>query len=296
MIHGRSAVAGIAALACAAALAQTAGGTDRRDLEQKEALVRRLVFDSPAEQRIAASGNEEAKGELARARALHARAVALADAGDVAGAQAELNAAMWAIGKARQLVPDSAARVVDLRVRYSGHLRTVETLERSLAARIAAAGPSAPVTASGRLKAARAGIEEAKGYAATEHLARAVRGLEAAERDLMVGISATLGSDTLHYAKAFDSPPEEYAYELDRNRSYRELVPLAVSQFKPRREAVGLVERYAGENARLLEVAQGHAAAGRHRDAIEAVKAGTSNLQAALAAAGLAVPRDMGAN
>ncbi|MCM2327663.1 MAG: hypothetical protein NDI88_07240 [Lysobacter sp.] len=293
MTRARGVAAGVAALACAAALAQGADSPERRALQQKEALVRRLVFDSPAEQRIAASGNEAARAELVRARSLHARAIALADAGDLAGAQAELNAAMWAVGKARQLAPDPAARAVDLRVRYAGLLRTVETLARSYeanAARMGAAG------ADPRLAAARASQEQASGLAATEHMEEAVRALERAERELMAGLNAMLGSSTLQYAKRFETQAEEHGYELERNRSYRELVPVAIAELKPRREAVVLVERYVAANARQLEAAEGHAAAGRLPEAIDALRTGTNSLQAALAAAGLAVPRNIGAN
>jgi hypothetical protein len=112
----------------------------------------------------------------------------------------------------------------------------------------------------------------------------------------MAGLNAMLGSSTLQYAKRFETPAEEHAYELERNRSYRELVPVAIAELKPRREAVVLVERYVAANARQLEAAEGHAAAGRLPEAIDALRSGTNSLQAALAAAGLAVPRNIGAN
>jgi hypothetical protein len=289
---------GVAAFACASALAQVPAVPDRRAVDQKEALLRRLVFDSPAEQRIEQSGNAEAKTQLATARALHARARALADAGDLAEANAELNAAMWAIGKARQLVPDPAARVVDLRVRYAGLLRTAETLSRSYEANLVRSRglPAGSPVGDARLEGARARIEEARGLANTEHLAEAVAVLEKAERELMSGLNAILGSSTLQYTKRFDTPDEEYAFELERNRAYRDLVPLAIAELKPRREAVALVDRYVATNARHLEAAEGHAAGRQYREAIDALRTGTNSLQAALAAAGLAVPRDSGGN
>lgn len=297
MTMARGVVAGVAALACAGALAQGQFSPDRLAVEQKEALVRRLVFDSPAEERIAASGNEEARFHLGRARALHARARALADAGDLAGAQAELNAAMGAIGKARSLVPDAAARAVSLRARYGGLLRAAEALSHSYEMHVGRAREGAPGAGPDlRLAAARARIDEAKALANGGELAQAVPVLERAERELMAGLNAFLGSATLLYAKRFETPAEEYAFELARNRSYRDLVPVAVAQLKPRREAVGLVDRYVAANARHLEAAEGHAAAGRAVQAVEALRAGTHNLQSALAAAGLAVPREIGAN
>lgn len=297
MTPARGVAAGVAALACAAALAQPDGEELRRAISQKESLVRRLVYDSPAEARIAASGNGEAIAQLGRARALHARAKALAEAGDHAGAQGELDAAMWSIGKARQLVPDSTARVVDRRVRYAALERSVEALARALDAHVAGAGQGEPGDgARTTLAAARAGIAHARGLASTEHLEEAVRALERTEHDLMRALNALLGSATLRYAKSFATPREEFAFESERNRSYRELVPVAIAELKPRREAVALIERYVAANARALEAAQAHEASGRLREALDALRTGTGNLQAALAAAGLAVPRDMGAH
>jgi len=290
---GRHVAAGIAALACAGALAQSAS-PDRRALEQKEALVRRLVFDSPVEQRIATAGNEEARTQLERARAMHARARSLVAAGQLDQAQSELDAAMRAIGKARQLVPDPMARAVDLRLRYTGLLRTVETLVRSYESHLARArgGPAGDE----RLEGARARIDEARGLADPGHMAEAVVALEKAERGLMSGLNALLGSSTLRYSQRFEAPAEEYAHELDRHLAYRDLVPVAIAELKPRREAVGLVERYVAASARHLVAARAHAAGQRFGEAVDELRSGTSNLQAALAAAGLAVPRETGAN
>ncbi len=287
--------AGVMALACAGALAQAAAdGPSRRAVEQKEALVRRLVTDSPAEQRIAASGNAEAKAQFDRAREQHARAVALVASGSLKEAEAELNAAMWAVGKARQLVPDAASRAVADRVRYAALQRTVEGLAASYESNLARSRGQARGTAASddRLSAARARLDEARGLAASEHLAQAIGTLEKAERELLRALSSILGSTEIRYAAKFDTPADEYAWELDRNRSFADLVPVAIAELKPRREAVALVDRYVGENRRHLDAAAAHATERQYARALDAVRAGTHSLQAALAAAGLATPKD----
>jgi len=91
-------------------------------------------------------------------------------------------------------------------------------------------------------------------------MAEAVVALEKAERGLMSGLNALLGSSTLQYSHRFEAPAEEYAHELDRHLAYRDLVPLAIAELKPRREAVGLVERYVAASARHLVAARAHAA------------------------------------
>lgn len=294
----RAALAGAVALAGLGAFAQAPepAGADRRKLDQKEALVRRLIFDSPAEQRIAASGHAQARDELEKARAMHARARALADAGDLREAETELNAAMWAIGRARQLVPDPMARALEARVRYASLLRSVDTLaasyERHLG-RSRGAAPGTPV-ADPTLDAARARIDEAKSQANSEHVAAAVSSLEKAERELLTGLNKVLGAATLDYSLRFETPAQEYAWELERNRAFQELVPVALNELKPRREAVGLVDRYVASNAKHLETARQQAAAQQIRQAIDTIRTGTTYLQAALSAAGLVLPKDAG--
>lgn len=299
MTPGARAACALAAFSGALALGQgTAAAPERRAFDQKEALVRRLVLDSPAEQRILASGNEEARSHYSRARAQHARAVALAEAGSLQEADAELNAAMWAVGKARQLVPDTAARAVDQRVRYASLTRTVDTLAGSYETNLARAKGLARGTpvSDARLEAARARVDEAKGHAAAERDAQAVAALEKAERELMAGLNTLLGSATIQYSTKFDTPADEYAWELDRNRSYRDLVPVALAELKPRREALVLVERYVASNRTHLAEAERLAGTKQFAPAIDALKSGTTYLQAALAAAGLVMPKDAGAS
>ncbi|MBK8324917.1 MAG: hypothetical protein IPL06_20175 [Betaproteobacteria bacterium] len=273
-------------------------GPERRAYEQKESLVRRLVLDSPAEQRIQASGNEDARMHFAQARAQHARAVALAESGSLKEAETALNAAMWSVGNAHQLVPDAAARAVDQRVRYASLARTVETLAGSYEANLARAKglPRGSPVSDARLEAARARVEEARALASSERDAQAVVALEKAERELMAGLNGLLGSATIRYATKFESPDDEYAWELERNRSYRELVPVALAELKPRREAVTLVERYVATNRTHLADAERLAGSRQFGPAIDALRSGTTFLQAALAAAGLVMPKDAGAS
>jgi len=297
-VTSRRVAAGVAVLACAGAMAQAGDPAERRALEQKEALVRRLAFDSPAESRIAAGDSEEARTELRRARAFHARALALAEAGELGQARKELDAALVAIARARQLAPDAAARSREQGERFATRLRAAEALARSYESNLALARglPADAAAEDGRLVGARAGLEGARHLAAAGQAEQAAAALEGVERELMAGLNAALGSATLRYSRQFADPAEEYAFELARNRDYRDLVPVAIARLTPRREAVTLVERYVTRNARLVEAAAGHAAERRFAQAIDDLRSGTANLQSALAAAGLAMPRDNGAH
>ena len=125
--------------ACAAAQAgqnegkvpAPAAKVSRQLVEQKEALMKRLLSDSPAAQRIEASNNAEAKQYLAGAQESYRKAVLSIRNNNIAGADRHLNEATWLIGKARQHVPDPLTRDVEHRVRYAQMLDSVESLRVS---------------------------------------------------------------------------------------------------------------------------------------------------------------------
>ncbi len=266
----------------------------RQLVEQKAAFLKRVFSDSPAARRIEAGNNAEAKKYLASAQENYRDAVHSIKNNDVAGADRQLNQATWLIGKARQLVPDPLARNVEHRVRYARLLDSVESLRISYERQLQRARPRpSGVAANDALlvKVARL-VDRAKGHAESEQVAQANKSLAEAERTLMIGLGRVLGSKTIEYAQRFETLAEAYAYELERNRSYEDLIPIALDGFKPGGEAVREARQFVDVNRGLREQAQTHAAAKDHRSALAALRSGTAQLQSALAAAGLRVPQD----
>lgn len=292
----RALVAAALALAAPAAFAQAT--PPRATVGQKEILVGRLLNDSPAVQRIEASSSAEAKEHFRSARERHARAVALLQAGDLAGADAQLNEAMWMAGKARQLVPDPMRRAIELRVQNRAMLRAIESLRASYQTHLARAQglPRGTNATDARLASLNARLDEAMSFSNSEHVQEANAILHAVERDLMAALTAILGSDTIDYAQRFETQAEEFAYEMSRNRSYQELLPVARSELRPGKDAAALMERYAASSATHLERAEKSAARRDFPAALEAVRQATSYLQSALTAAGVTMPRDAGNN
>lgn len=257
-------------------------------VRSKETMVKRLLTDSPVAQRIVLSGSDEAKALFAKAQEQYNAASAALKGGDLARANEAFNDALWSVGKARQLVPDNANQKVELKVRYQRLLESTETLRASYsrhAARAKSAGAERDLEQVDKL------VADAKNYSNTEQLAEANRNLERAEQMLMAGLNRTLGSVTLEYAEKFDSPADEFNYELDRNRSFADLVPLAVGELKPGEDAKKLIERYVEQNRALREQAQTQAKSKNYTEAIKVLKNGTGYLQRALLAAGLVVPQ-----
>lgn len=265
----------------------------RQLIEQKLAFLKGALSDSPALRRIEAGDSAEARKLLAAAQENYRNAVLSFKNNDLAGADKQLNVATSLIGKARQLAPDATARNVEHRVRYAQMLESVESLRISYQRQLQRAKPPrGEVEGDALLVNVVRLIDDAKGLAKAEQVARANQTLAEAERSLMTGISRALGSKTIEYAQRFDTPVDEYDYELDRNRSYAELIPIALSEFKPGVEAVREAQGFLNANRGLREQAQQRAAAKDYRAALAALRNGTTQLQKGLAAAGLRVPPD----
>jgi hypothetical protein len=111
---------------------------------------------------------------------------------------------------------------------------------------------------------------------------------------MLADFQMLLGGQALIYSRAFPQPQDEYPFELERNRSYESLVPLAMTEYRPDKDAQAVIDRYVRENKALQEQAQKQAAARNLKAAVQSLQNGTEALQRALQAAGLVVPQTMG--
>lgn len=257
-------------------------------VRSKETMVRRLLTDSPVAQRIVLSSNVEAKVLFGRAQEQYGAASSALKAGDLVRANDAFNDALWSVGKARQLVPDDANQRVEQKVRYGRLLESTDTLRASYSRHLAR---SRATGADRELAQIDSLMAEGRNLANTEQLGEAIRALEKAEQVLMAGINRTLGSTTIEYSEKFNSPAEEFGFELERNNSFADLIPLAVAELRPGDDAKRLIDRYVEQNRALRERAQSEAQSKDYAAALKTLRSGTSDLQRALVAAGLVVPQ-----
>jgi len=264
----------------------------QQTIEQKISMLERLLSQSPVAARVQASGSAQAQGHLSAARELAARARSLSAAGQLPGADALLNEAIWEISRAQQLVPDSGVRQAGDRARYAQLEDSVAALRRT--AQIAAAGTPAGGEPPERVVArADLHVQQAVTLAAAERYAEANQQLDQALLLLMKDASSRLAGQTLVYGNRFANRREEFDHELERHRSFERLVPLALSELRPAPEAVALVQRHVARARDLRE--RGEALASRDvAAAIGHVVEGTEALRRALQASGLVVPQTMG--
>ena len=258
--------------------------------QQKLELVANLLDRSPVAARIDASDHSEAKAALGAARTLYVQATGDLRAGNLAAADRALNEALALIGKAQALVPDPAVADAAQGVRYRQLMASVESVQASYLYHLPHVGgrPDSDM----RWQAISRLVDSARNYAGNGSFARANRLLIQAEGDLLAALELLLGRTTIQYEHHFSDPKDEFTHELARNRSYRELVPLAISELSPGMDAVRLADRYLNTSLALRGQAEKLASQRDLNGALENIRRSTSELQRALLAVGLVVPKE----
>jgi len=287
--------AATAAGAPAAAMAEAPAGADaavssQALLESKTRLVKLLLTQSPAMQRIPQSGNAQAGKKLAHAQALFAEAGIEAEAGRQAAAIRMLDEALREITEASRLVPDPAQLASQERMRYAGvseATRTFLNLYKGVSARMAATGGAAGLDIDG----VNGMVARAESLAAAGKHKEANAVLGDAYKTVVGALNRTLMAATVVYDQKFETPAEEYGYELSRNRNYEDLVPLAIAQLNPSPESVAASESHLLQGRQLRDLSQKHAASGDYQAALKTIQDATLHLQRSLRAAGVVVPQ-----
>lgn len=277
-----------AALALACAATAALGADDARtQAEQRVALVARLVADSPAAQRITASGQSAAVSHLDEARLHLARAQDALKANDPALARRAADEALMHLSHARRMVPDAPSRQQSLRQRHEQQQAALERLLEAWRVRAAAAGAANDpdlLDATGQIGNARllgeSGRHEealAQLSAAQEHLVRGMGRAYANARDI-------------DYTTRAATPAEAFRIELAQHGAMADLLPVAAAQLKPRPDALALIERYRQSADALHTQALRAYERGDTPAALAALRNAALYLQRALAAAGVVTP------
>ena len=274
---------------------QQSGGSLPAGLVQKQAFARSLIEDASVAARIQASQDAEAMRLFALAKDHYSSALAAIKDGNFASAEKQLNDAMSAMGKARRQVPDAAALATKQQAEYEKKLDSVESLKKSYLGYLKSAGKKSGSADNETDESASLGIsrlmDAARNHAKEGRPGDALRALEKAEQVMRSALNRIMGSKVLDYTPKFETPDEEYVYELDRNRSFLELIPVAIAQLKPTDEAKKNIESLVERNRVAIEQAREYASQKDYRRALASIQTGTGYLQLALTAAGLVVPQ-----
>jgi hypothetical protein len=244
-----------------------------------------LIENSSAARQIESSGVAAARERRDNARLMQLEAGAALRAGDQAAAQRLLDQAareMMAgarLARPDQVAGDKARRDYEARLESARALLAAQqriTAEKS-------AGPEAR-QATADIEARLLQAEKLAGQGDHE---RARPLLDGAYLQARVSIESMRRGDTLVRSLRFESPAEEYAYEIDRNDTHRMLIQVVQGD---RPDAAPRMRDFVERAAILRREAEARAAAGDHKTAIGQLEASTRELVRAIRAGGLYIP------
>jgi len=252
------------------------------------ALTYRLLNESSAAKSIIASGNAEAKALRGEAMALYEQAAKADTSGDAEARDQALKAAKMKLFKAAKLAKQapglndrshslykrraqSAAALLDAHKRIREELKPgaeVEALEGKAITDMAAAN---------------AAFEKDDVAAASRLIDQALSALKGSLISMRNGTTLVR---TLH----FDSPKEEYEYELDRNQSHTLLTTILLQKKPLSENARQRFDKDMAEAKALRKQAEAQAASGAYDLAIETLEKSTKHIVRAIRAAGVYIP------
>jgi hypothetical protein len=285
-----------APLIAAAQTAPNSTGGVAQLARNKEAMVARMLNESPLAMRIAASNNADAQALYRVAQTAFVEAKSALEAGDPQRANAAFDSALQLMHLARKLLPSDLNATVDQNARFAAQLKSVESLKQSYRDRVTLMRGAKPGTAEdtllGRIDML---VDQARRQAAAGHVEDGVTSLLDAERRLTDGLTEAIGSATVEYRRANGQPDQQLRDELARNQSFVELVPIAVSQLRPPPETVAAMNHLVEANLSLRKLAEQQATAHNTEAAIATLRQATESIEQMLQQAGLKVlqaPKD----
>jgi tetratricopeptide (TPR) repeat protein len=254
-------------------------------LAKRLAMVHTLLFDSSAAKQVMSNGSEPALAKRREAIRLYEAAAA---GGDIETRRFQLNEAVATLYQAVALVKNGAHG--DEKAR-----RDYENRKSSLDALLAAHKRIMDEKGKSQLHTLLlAEIEEDSGMAEAllveGRVAEARLHLDNAYEVTMLAVEHSREGETLTRQLKFDTPQDEYVYELDRNDTHRMLVTVLLKEKLESERTRNRVAGFLEEADRYRETAFEHADAGRFEDAINALELSTNELVKVIRGAGVYIP------
>lgn len=110
-----------------------------------------------------------------------------------------------------------------------------------------------------------------------------------AERLITTALNEMLGSQTLVYEVTFETPKDEYDYEVKRYLSYEELVPVAIETRKPNEQTLKLMQTFVDKAKFFRGKADESAAKANYAEALAIIRDATAEVRRGLMAVGVSM-------
>ncbi len=274
--------------ASSAKAVRAARSISKDQVKQKVAFADMFINKSQAARRISGSGDAAAfeMYQTAQARFRDSRAALAAD---------RLEEALALVDESLRLMSEASRRVPSetdlegLKERYKELLEGARTFEASYQRNRQRLAKQKGRKALPQLDldVIHGQIDRAQQLAGEENYPEAVRILSKVQDKLNTALTDMLHEETMSYELIFETPKEEYEYELARYFSYEELIPLAIEQRRPSQQTVELMNRFVAKAKGIKDQALPTAAKGDYKTAILMLQGATSHIQRALRLAGV---------
>ena len=256
-------------------------------------LIHHQLTQSSLTQRIQQSPHAEAGAKLAEALALYEKAQLEFTAGQFGIANNLADDSLRLIVVTSKLAPDTVQRLAQEKTRNTElreAIRTFNLLYQSLGKRMAEINAHRPL---GDADLARVNgmVDKADALTASGNHPEAHILLNSAHLIVVSTLNRMLMAQTIVYDLKFDSPAEEFRYEVARNIGFEELIPVALERLVVTRETANLAEKYVQQSRDLRNTAQKLASDGEFRAALKNIQDASALLQRSLRIAGVVVPQ-----
>ena len=250
---------------------------------KQKLLFAEMMAGSQGAKRVMASQNDEAKQLVIEAKKLAADARNKSLAGALPEALIMANQALKLLSEATGLVPDDE-ELAQLAEDYKTGLAEIRGYEKSYRANLKSLEKQGAVAEDVKFdeKTFAELLAKAQSLAEQKNYVHANKLLQQAQVTLTGALHKMLDSKTLVYDLKFETPADEYGYELKRFASYEELIPIAIEAKKPAPGAVKLMESFLDKARKRRDEAQSKADAGDYPSAIGMMLQATKTVRRAL--------------
>jgi hypothetical protein len=247
-----------------------------------------MLVNSAASARVKASANEEAKQLQLKAEKLVIQAKDQLKAGNNQDAYANAEEGLALLKDSARLVP-SEEEVAVLKENHKELLHSIENFkqshEESFKHMLKNGGEKSAVDYDKKQVATL--MNDAQNLAKQNDYVNANKKLESAQHIITSAIQKMLNSQTIVYDLNFESPQEEYEYELKRFGGYEELIPIAVEQKNPNEGTKNLMASFVEKGQKMRNIAIDTAKAGDYPRAIAMMQDATKEIRRALRMVGV---------
>lgn len=255
--------------------------------QQKASLVKRFLGSSETAKRVAGRGHEGAKALLSEARAKWDSAQLAHASNNEKKALDLLDQALKLLSAASRESADPASQAWLYRARYADLSDSIRYFQDTYQKYLQHADADKRATANRALQEVTTLTRTASSLAEKKQFKKANRTLSQAQDILVSGLKPLLGSRSLVYTLKFDTPRDEYDYEVRRGESLEALIRMALAEGK-----VGgsFVQAFV-ENSRVHgKRARAKADSGKFEFAVSAQEEANSFLVRALRMLGVMIP------